>query len=147
MTALKIGELAARLDVPAETIRYYEREGLLPQAQRTAGNYRLYDSALIERLTFIRNCRALDMTLNEIRALLVLRDGPDEECGGVNQLLDQHIKHVAERIAELQRLEHQLQLLRSRCSRSATMGHCAILNGLSAGDASIPAMTPSRPGL
>ena len=64
---IKIGELARRAQCPAQTIRYYEHEGLLPEPIRTAGNYRVYSRAHIERLSFIRNCRSLDMTLDEIR--------------------------------------------------------------------------------
>ncbi len=128
--ALKIGDLAGRLQIPVETIRYYEREGLLPQPRRSEGNYRLYDPALVERLGFIRNCRALDMTLEEIRELLRLRDAPGQECGEVNQLLDAHIGHVSARIAELRRLKSHLQALRDRCGQSQDVGHCAILSGL-----------------
>ena len=71
---MKIGELAKLTDCQVETIRYYEREGLLPEPARSEGNYRLYTQAHVERLTFIRNCRSLDMTLEEIRSLLNLRD-------------------------------------------------------------------------
>lgn len=73
---MKIGVLAKQADCPVETVRYYEREGLLPAPARTEGNYRLYSSEHLERLTFIRNCRTLDMTLDEIRRLLALMDSP-----------------------------------------------------------------------
>ena len=77
---MKIGELARRTGCQVETIRYYEREGLLPEPARSPGNYRLYGSAHVERLTFIRHCRALDMTLGEIRTLLMHRDHPERDC-------------------------------------------------------------------
>jgi Cd(II)/Pb(II)-responsive transcriptional regulator len=128
--ALRIGDLANQLNIPRETIRYYEREGLLPAPQRTEGNYRLYDPVLAERLAFIRNCRAFDMTLDEIRELLRLRDTPELECGAVNQLLDDHIGHVTERISQLKRLRLNLQSLRDRCAESTQTGNCEILNGL-----------------
>jgi DNA-binding transcriptional MerR regulator len=67
---MKIGELAILTHTPVETIRYYEREGLLPEAARTGGNYRIYDQAQAARLSLIRHCRGLDMTLDEIRTLL-----------------------------------------------------------------------------
>ncbi|WP_146053956.1 MerR family transcriptional regulator, partial [Pseudomonas syringae] len=73
---MKIGELAKLTDTQVETVRYYEREGLLPAPARSDGNYRLYTQAHVERLSFIRNCRSLDMTLEEIRSLLNLRDSP-----------------------------------------------------------------------
>ena len=104
MDALKIGELAARTDCPVETIRYYEREALLPAPTRSQGNYRLYGDTHVERLQFIRHCRSLDMTLDEVRSLLQFRDAPEENCGEVNALLDKHIGHVAQRIAELKKL-------------------------------------------
>lgn len=127
---LKIGELARHANCQPETIRYYEREGLLPQPPRTSGNYRLYDARLIERLSFIRNCRSLDMTLEEIRQLLRFRDEPDEDCGAVNALLDRHTAHVVTRIAELQRLERQLKTLRRQCRSASTAKDCGILNEL-----------------
>ena len=74
---MKIGELAKLADCQVETVRYYEREGLLPAPARSGGNYRLYSSEHVERLTFIRNCRTLDMTLDEIRSLLALMDRPE----------------------------------------------------------------------
>ena len=67
---IKIGELARRTECQVETIRYYEKEGLLPEPTRSRGNYRLYGEAQVERLQFIRHCRSLDMTLGEVRALL-----------------------------------------------------------------------------
>jgi Cd(II)/Pb(II)-responsive transcriptional regulator len=127
---LKIGDLAKRAQCPAETIRYYEREGLLPEPTRTAGNYRLYSRAHLERLAFIRNCRSLDMTLEEIRQLLRVRDVPGENCDAAHRLLDEHIAHVATRVAELQQLERQLKALRRQCAPARLEKNCAILDGL-----------------
>ena len=73
---MKIGELARIAMTQVETIRYYERAGLLPETARSEGNYRIYAEAHVERLSFIRNCRNLDMTLDEIRVLLRFRDAP-----------------------------------------------------------------------
>ena len=98
---MKIGELAKLTDCQVETIRYYEREGLLPEPARSEGNYRLYTQAHVERLTFIRNCRSLDMTLEEIRSLLNLRDSPQDQCESVNALIDEHIHHVKARVDSL----------------------------------------------
>ena len=88
---MKIGQLAQQTGTPVDTIRYYEREGLLPRAARTEGNYRIYDAVHLERLAFIRRCRSLDMTLDEIRVLLCFRDRPLESCEDVNTLLDAHM--------------------------------------------------------
>lgn len=128
---MKIGQLASATDTPVETIRYYEREGLLPTAPRSEGNYRIYDDAHVQRLSFIRHCRSLDMALGEIRTLLRFRDAPDEDCAGVNELLDAHIGHVALRIRELRGLERQLKALRARCPEAHATTECGILKGLS----------------
>jgi Cd(II)/Pb(II)-responsive transcriptional regulator len=127
---LKIGELASRTDCPVDTIRYYEHEGLLPIPGRSNGNYRLYGNAHVERLSFIRHCRSLDMTLDEIRTLLRFRDAPRENCDGANHLLDAHIGHVAARIADLNVLAHQLKSLRRQCKEAKTARDCGILKKL-----------------
>ena len=77
---MKIGELAQKTGMQVETVRYYEKEGLLPRIGRTDSNYRVYSDAHVERLLFIRHCRSLDMTLDEIRILLHFKDIPDESC-------------------------------------------------------------------
>ncbi|MGX9218385.1 Cd(II)/Pb(II)-responsive transcriptional regulator [Massilia varians] len=127
---MKIGELAERSGCLVETIRYYERIGLLMPPERAMNNYRTYSERHSERLLFIRHCRALDMTLDEIRRLLVLRDNPQGECAGVNELLDKHIGHVVERIQALTALEAQLRDLRGRCVVADTTSSCAILHAL-----------------
>jgi Cd(II)/Pb(II)-responsive transcriptional regulator len=127
---MKIGELASKAHTQIETIRYYEREGLLPEPARSESNYRVYGDAHAERLSFIRHCRGLDMTLEEIRVLLKFKDTPTENCGEVNELLDEHIGHVAERIRELRLLEKQLKGLRLACQGSQQAEHCGILNEL-----------------
>lgn len=127
---MKIGDLARMASTQVETIRYYEREGLLPETARTEANYRIYGDAHVERLSFIRNCRNLDMTLEEIRELLRFKDAPSENCGSVNALLDEHIGHVADRIEELRSLEKQLKALRAQCRETRNAEHCGILHEL-----------------
>ena len=137
---MKIGELAAATDTPVETIRFYERVGLIPEPARTGANYRAYDASHIQRLAFIRRCRSLDMALDEVRVLLRFQDQPTEDCRDVNAVLDEHIGHVAQRVRELQVLEKQLRELRARC-RSAQSGRsCGILELLNAdrGSADFP---------
>ena len=126
----RIGELSRRFDLPVETIRYYERENLLPKPDRSEGNYRLYTQADHERLEFILNCRTLDMTLQEIRRLLELRDAPERGCSDVNALLDEHIQHVADRLKALKALQSQLKRLRACCEAPRLARDCGILNGL-----------------
>ena len=125
---MKIGELARAAGTQADTIRYYEREGLLRAPARTESNYRQYDASHLARLRFIRHCRSLDMALDEIRALLRFQDAPAAHCGEVNALLDEHIGHVAERIRELQRLQRELKALRAQCD--AAGASCGILDTL-----------------
>jgi Cd(II)/Pb(II)-responsive transcriptional regulator len=127
---MRIGDLVEATGTAAETIRFYEREGLLPPARRADNNYRVYSTAHAERLAFIRQCRNLDMTLDEVRALLRLREKPQKDCSEVNAVLDEHIGHVKHRIRELRALQKDLLLLRGRCSSPHTIDDCGILNGL-----------------
>ena len=127
---MKIGELAQASQCTVETVRYYEKEGLLPIPARTEGNYRSYGNPHVERLRFIRNCRALGMTHQEIHTLLGLMDQPASDCGAVNELLDEHITHVDMRITELTQLKHQLSELRQSCQIKQDVSTCGILQGL-----------------
>lgn len=129
---MKIGELAEAAHCTTETIRFYEKEGLMPHAQRTQANYRSYGAQHIERLRFIRNCRALDMTHDEIRTLLRLMDRHSDRCESIDALLDAHIGHVDTRLAELEHLKAQLIGLRERCSGGGTVDACGIVQGLAA---------------
>ncbi|MBO1110474.1 Cd(II)/Pb(II)-responsive transcriptional regulator [Bordetella petrii] len=129
---MKIGELAKAAGTTVETVRYYEKEGLLPAPERGLNNYRSYGSAHLERLRLIRNCRALDMTQEEIRAILQLADDHRAGCGPINELFDEHIAHVDARMAELAQLKGQLTELRRRClSARPDTDDCGILHGLS----------------
>ncbi len=129
---MKIGELAQMAQCTVETVRYYEKEGLLTETARTSGNFRVYEPEHLERLRFIRNCRALDMSHEEIHTLLNLADQPAESCGAVNVVFDQHIAHVEERLRELAQLKLQLIALRQRCSTEQVNDDCGILQGLAA---------------
>ena len=129
---MRIGELARAAGTTVETVRYYEKEGLLPAPLRGLNNYRSYGEAQLERLRLIRNCRKLDMSHEEIRSILRLADDHAAGCGGINDLFDAHIAHVDARIAELRELKSQLSELRRQCAsaRADTEG-CGILQGLS----------------
>jgi Cd(II)/Pb(II)-responsive transcriptional regulator len=145
---MRIGDLAEATGTAVATIRFYEREGLLPQAPRSEGNYRLYGPEYVERLAFVRHCRSLDMTLDEIRVLLRFQHNPHADCGEVNVLLDEHIDHVETRIGELRVLERQLKALRERCVGVHAVEHCGILTELAQAAASLnaPTKVPSRQG-
>ncbi|WP_322999920.1 Cd(II)/Pb(II)-responsive transcriptional regulator [Castellaniella sp.] len=127
---MKIGELARAAHCSAETIRFYEKAGLLPAPERSQGNYRQYGPAHLERLRFIRNCRSLDMAHDEIRALLGMVDHPARDCGAINHLLDEHIAHVQVRLSELQHLRRQLIGLREQCQSEQAVDSCGIVQGL-----------------
>jgi Cd(II)/Pb(II)-responsive transcriptional regulator len=127
---VKIGELAQMAGCSADTIRFYEKEGLLPAAQRTEANYRRYHAGHLERLRFLRNCRSLDMTHEEIRRLLGAADGPGSDCGAVSALIDEHIGHVSTRIDELLQLRAHLVTLRERCAGAHAVEDCGIIHGL-----------------
>jgi DNA-binding transcriptional MerR regulator len=131
---MRIGELARLTATPVDTIRHYEREGLLPPPPRTGAGYRVYGPADAERLHFIRRCRSLDMNLAEVRALLALQGGG--HGNEAHALLDEHIGHVTARIAALQQLEQELRALRARCRGDEPA--CAILEGLAEPGAGLP---------
>jgi len=140
---MKIGELAQATLTPAATIRFYEREGLMPTAARSAANYRHYGPAHVQRLALIRRCRGLDMSLDEVRALLALWDDPGAPCDDVNRVLDAHLAHVQARLQELRALQKELRALRQRCLQPQTAGACGILRGLAAEGAQPPPGQPS----
>ncbi|WP_313076147.1 MerR family transcriptional regulator [Melaminivora sp.] len=127
----RIGDAARLSGVPAATIRYYEKEGLLSSQTRAHNRYRLYSDAEVHRLRFVRLCRAMDMSLGEVRALLQI-DARGAHVEGADhaacQTLDEHLEHVRTRLAELQVLEHELQALRGRCD--GTGGQCHVIEAL-----------------
>ena len=127
---MKIGDLARSTGTPVDTIRYYEKAGLMPAPPRTAGNYRAYGPAHAERLAFVRHCRTLNLSLDEIRALLALRDAPQADCGPANAVIDAHQAQVQARLRALRQLQRQLEALRLACNGHGDAAHCGILDGL-----------------
>jgi DNA-binding transcriptional MerR regulator len=127
---MRIGQLAGATGADVETIRYYEREGLLAAPPRDASGYRRYDAAALRRLTFIRHCRALDVGLDGVRRLLAILDDPGCGCDTADSLVDAQIGRVRERIASLHALEATLVALRSRCEAPTTSASCRILEEL-----------------
>jgi Cd(II)/Pb(II)-responsive transcriptional regulator len=123
---MRIGELASRAGCDVETVRFYEREGLLEEPAREASGYRRYAERHLQRMQFIRHCRSLDIPLAEIRRLLDFAAAPDAACGEVNVLIDRHIARVHERLEALRSLEAQLLSLRARCDGDASRA-CPIL--------------------
>jgi Cd(II)/Pb(II)-responsive transcriptional regulator len=125
-----IGELAKQTGCDTETIRYYEREGLLQKPSRTTSGYRSYTGEHLEQLTFVRHCRSLGMTLAEIKTLQSFQANPNLACTDINALLDRHIARVNQQTKALRRLEKQLLALRNRCHETLKASECGILNTL-----------------
>jgi MerR family copper efflux transcriptional regulator len=114
---MRIGEFAERAGVTAKTLRYYERIGLLPEPSRSASGYRDYESAVLDRLGFIRAAAAVGLSLGEIRQVVALRDRGQAPCSHVYELLRRRAAEVDGRIAELQRLSRDLKALTKRARR------------------------------
>lgn len=128
---MKIGKLSELSNCSIQTIRYYEKEGLIDAPQRSEGNFRLYNEFALSRLQFIRRCRTLDITLTEIRQLLDLQQTPSESCHQVSSMVDRHITDVRDKIKELMSLESELQNLRTKCHDDTVIDDCGIMENLS----------------
>lgn len=129
MTAIAIGELARRSGVNIETIRYYERAGVMPRPPRTAGGHRAYGDADVKRLSFVRRARELGFSLDDVREMLRLVDAGDVTCAQVRELTLRHLDDVRARIADLERMERVLADTAARCAGDATPD-CPILETL-----------------
>ena len=127
---MRIGELAESTGVDVETVRYYEKSGLLPPTAREANGYRTYGKTHLERLAFIRHCRALDMPLVDITRLLNFVDRPASDCGDINVLVDEQIGRVRARLRSMRALEKQLTALRHLCCEPHATQECGILQEL-----------------
>lgn len=104
-TGLKINEISKRSKVTIETIRYYEKIGVLPQPQRAENGYRIYDPHILVHLEFIKNCRSLGFSIEEIKQLDELRKSPFADCKPADDMIAIHLKQVQEQIAQLQKIE------------------------------------------
>ena len=129
MQRITRGVIAARTGVNVETVRYYERIGLLPAPPRSAGGHRIYDEAMLRRLNFIRRCRELGFTLDEIRSLLRLVDGGAYTCGEVAALTTAHLEEVRHKLADLRRMEKVLRDMVARCE-DGEMPACPVIEAL-----------------
>lgn len=130
MSALKIGEVAKRSDVGIETIRYYERQGLLAEPDRRPSGYRQYDESVVSRLQFIRNAKDLGFTLAEIRELLGLWFDVSTRCVHVRERAEQKITDIEDRIRSLQKMKRSLKKIISQCETRDTVEVCPLWLGL-----------------
>jgi len=125
-----IGALAEATETKVETVRYYERIGLLPEPGRTAGNYRAYTGDHLARLSFIRRARDLGFPLDRVRALLGLADHKDNDCCGVDAMARDHVAEIDRKISDLKALRRELNDLLGQCQRG-TIAECRIIGALS----------------
>ncbi len=129
-TALSIGALAKATATKIETIRYYERIGLLPRPERTAGNYRSYDTEDLARLSFARRSRDLGFPLSVVRDLLRLADEKKRDCAEVDTIAREHLAEVEHKLADLTALRRELKGLIDQCGHG-TIATCRIIESLS----------------
>ena len=134
MGYLKIGELAQRTDTSAETLRYYEAEGLLPEPKRSGAGYRLYTDPDVSRVHFIRRARAMDFSLKEVGELLSLQVEKEvATCGEVKSLAEHKLAVIDEKIVELEKMKAALKQITEACAGGQESAvHCTILNALEA---------------
>jgi Cd(II)/Pb(II)-responsive transcriptional regulator len=127
---MRIGELARRSDCDVETVRFYEREGLLDAPAREANGYRCYAEAHLVQLNFIRHCRSLGIGLPEVRALRCFQASPELACEEINQLIDRQIVRIDQQLESLRVLERQLHSLRDTCHANQKASECGIMRNL-----------------
>ncbi len=126
---LSRGLLAKQTGVNIETIRYYETISLLPEPPRTAGGHRIYDEALLKRLSFIRRCRELGFSIDELRGLLELVDGGSYSCAEVLENVQAHLQRIGSKIKDLRRMQKTLLELSNQCTGEDVPG-CPIVEVL-----------------
>ncbi|CDM59874.1 MerR family transcriptional regulator [Rhizobium favelukesii] len=127
---LTIGYLAKKTGTKVETIRFYEKNGLLPEPGRTDGNYRAYDHAHLNRLSFIRRARDLGFSLEQVRGLLKLSDDREQSCAAVDEIANEHRAEVERKIHDLQALKAELDNIIDQCG-CGTVADCRIIESLS----------------
>lgn len=129
MRPLTIGKVADQTGYNIETIRFYEKEGLLPKPNRTEGGHRLYTEEMVKRLVFVRRARELGFSMNEIRQLLTIVDGNLISCERVKTITDIHIKEIRSKITDLKKMERILSDLSNQCS-GKDIPECPIIDAL-----------------
>ena len=134
MQGMTIGQVADYTGVGVETVRFYERENLIPEPPRNNSGYRLYPPAAVERISFIRHAKGLGFSLAEIRELLFLRVDDNASCQEIKEIAVQKISDIEERIEALGQMRDALKELARTCSRGRPVAECRILDSLLAGN-------------
>lgn len=124
------GEVADRASVSRETVRYYEKRGLIPRPPRTRGNYRTYDESFVERICFIKRAREVGFTLNQVKELLELRISSTSDCADVREKAEVELARTRGKIRDLRRIETALKRLVTACSDEGPTRDCPILDAL-----------------
>lgn len=127
---MKIGKLSKVSGCSIQTIRYYEKEKLISNPNRSEGNFRLYDNNSLKELEFVKHCRSLDIPLSDIKRLIELKQSPEESCLSVNTLIDDQLKLVNQRMIELKLLKKELQKMANSCSSNNSIDQCGIIKSL-----------------
>lgn len=130
MQTLTIGQVAKQAGIGVETVRYYEREGLIPAPPRSASGYRRYPGDSVRRLAFIRHAKALGFSLADIRELLALRADPDAGSEPVRQIAEARLTEIKEKIAALEKMKQTLEHLVNECPGHVPTAECPILDAL-----------------
>ena len=131
---MSIGELAKAAGIKVVTIRYYEEINVMPSPPRTEGNYRVYKHEHVRRLQFIRRCRGLGFTLEQVRGLLRLSTQDEQKCCEVDRITAAHLKQIEQKVIDLRRLASELRRINRRCPGNGPIADCRILEALSSGD-------------
>lgn len=130
MTRLGTSELAKQGGINLESIRFYEKEGLLPKPPRTAGGYRMFSPEDVRRVRFIKRAQELGFSLREIKELLALSSEPDTNCADVRERAEAKLSDIDRKIADLKRIRKALARLTAACGGRGTIDGCPILESL-----------------
>jgi MerR family transcriptional regulator, copper efflux regulator len=130
MNGLTIGEVAAQARVHIETLRYYERRGLIERPPRSVSNYRSYPEDAVRRVHFIKRAQELGFSLKDIKELLSLQAAPEAECGEIRAHAEAKIKEIDEKIGSLMAMKSALSKLVAECSGQGPLAECPILESL-----------------
>ncbi|MFY9316079.1 MAG: Cd(II)/Pb(II)-responsive transcriptional regulator [Burkholderiales bacterium] len=127
---MRIGELAEQAGVDVQTVRYYEKEGLIEAPSRNASGYRNYGPSHLERMQFVRHCRSLDIPLADVKRLIALSGDKGVSCDEVNAMVRAHLDRIRTKRTALELLEKQLSNLNSQCESGHRVADCGILEEL-----------------
>jgi len=130
LAEMKIGELSKQTGLSIDTIRFYEKAGIIKKSERLESGYRSFSNELVEALKFISHCRSLDISLASIKMLMRVRSGTTKSCREANEVIDEQLVKLRTRITELRKLEKNLAQLRSVCNQELDPKDCRIIQSL-----------------